>query len=93
MVDFIALFAPHLTPQLTRRTAQLTTQAEVDGLVSHNVTNEQFRTQYAGVFDGSAELACAPAYEAATFVDEVLRKRFALAELLVGHDHGFGRGR
>ncbi len=30
MVDFIALFAPHLTPQLTRRTAQLTTQAEVD---------------------------------------------------------------
>lgn len=33
------------------------------------------------------------AYEAATFVDEVLRKRFALAELLVGHDHGFGKGR
>lgn len=32
-------------------------------------------------------------YEAATFVDEVLRKRFALAELLVGHDHGFGKGR
>ena len=33
------------------------------------------------------------AYDAATFVDEVLRKRFALAELLVGHDHGFGKGR
>ncbi len=33
------------------------------------------------------------AYEASQFVDEVLRARFALAELLVGHDHGFGRGR
>ena len=33
------------------------------------------------------------AYEAAAFVDEVLRKRFSLAELLVGHDHGFGKGR
>ena len=32
MVDFIALFAPHLTPQLTRKAAQLTTQAEVDAL-------------------------------------------------------------
>jgi len=33
------------------------------------------------------------AYEADTFVDEVLRDRYGLAELLVGHDHGFGRGR
>ncbi|MEO7385804.1 MAG: LysR substrate-binding domain-containing protein [Gammaproteobacteria bacterium] len=32
MVEFIALFAPHLTPQLTRRAVQLATQAEVDGL-------------------------------------------------------------
>ncbi len=32
MVDFIALFAPHLTPQITRKVAQLTTQAEVDEL-------------------------------------------------------------
>jgi LysR family cys regulon transcriptional activator len=32
MVDFIALFAPHLTPQLTRKAAQLTTQTEVDEL-------------------------------------------------------------
>ena len=32
MVDFIALFAPHLTPQLTRKAAQLTTQTEVDAL-------------------------------------------------------------
>ncbi len=32
-------------------------------------------------------------YEAATFIDDVLRERYGLAELLVGHDHGFGRGR
>ncbi|MEO7520540.1 MAG: riboflavin biosynthesis protein RibF [Gemmatimonas sp.] len=33
------------------------------------------------------------AYEADAFVDLVLRERFAMQELLVGHDHGFGRGR
>lgn len=32
MVDFVALFAAHLTPQLTRKAAQLSTQAEVDAL-------------------------------------------------------------
>jgi riboflavin kinase/FMN adenylyltransferase len=33
------------------------------------------------------------AFEAERFVDEVLLERFAMRELLVGHDHGFGRGR
>jgi len=33
------------------------------------------------------------AFEAERFVDEVLLGRFAMRELLVGHDHGFGRGR
>lgn len=33
------------------------------------------------------------AYEAAEFVDLVLRGRYGMRELLVGHDHGFGRGR
>lgn len=33
------------------------------------------------------------AYEAERFVDEVLLGQFAMRELLVGHDHGFGRGR
>jgi riboflavin kinase/FMN adenylyltransferase len=32
-------------------------------------------------------------YDAEQFVDEVLRKRLRMQELLVGHDHGFGRGR
>ncbi len=31
--------------------------------------------------------------EAEDFVDRVLRERFAVSELLVGYDHGFGRGR
>ncbi|HYW31617.1 MAG TPA: bifunctional riboflavin kinase/FAD synthetase [Gemmatimonas sp.] len=33
------------------------------------------------------------AYEADAFVDVVLRARYGMRELLVGHDHGFGRGR
>jgi riboflavin kinase/FMN adenylyltransferase len=33
------------------------------------------------------------AFEAERFVDDVLLGRFAMRELLVGHDHGFGRGR
>lgn len=33
------------------------------------------------------------AYDADVFVDQVLRERFRLSELLIGHDHGFGRDR
>lgn len=33
------------------------------------------------------------AYDAEAFVDDVLRRRYHLRELLVGHDHGFGKGR
>jgi riboflavin kinase/FMN adenylyltransferase len=33
------------------------------------------------------------AYGADEFVDEVLRKRFHMRELVIGYDHGFGRGR
>jgi riboflavin kinase/FMN adenylyltransferase len=32
-------------------------------------------------------------YTAAQFVDEVLRKRFHVQHLVIGYDHGFGRGR
>lgn len=32
-------------------------------------------------------------YTAAQFVDEVLRRRFHVKHLVIGHDHGFGRGR
>jgi riboflavin kinase/FMN adenylyltransferase len=33
------------------------------------------------------------AYDAEQFVDVVLRDRFRMRELLIGYDHGFGRGR
>ncbi|MGQ0715378.1 MAG: bifunctional riboflavin kinase/FAD synthetase [Gemmatimonadaceae bacterium] len=33
------------------------------------------------------------AYGAEQFVDEILRKRFHMRELVIGYDHGFGRGR
>ncbi|WP_434480605.1 bifunctional riboflavin kinase/FAD synthetase [Gemmatimonas sp.] len=45
---------------------------------------------YVAVLPFTATLA---AFEAERFVDEVLLGRFAMRELLVGHDHGFGRGR
>jgi riboflavin kinase/FMN adenylyltransferase len=45
---------------------------------------------YLAVLRFTAELA---SYPAARFVDEVLRDRFRMRELLIGHDHGFGRGR
>ena len=32
-------------------------------------------------------------YSAEAFVDVILRGRFRMRELLIGHDHGFGRGR
>jgi riboflavin kinase/FMN adenylyltransferase len=32
-------------------------------------------------------------FDAPRFVDEILRARFGMAELLVGYDHGFGRDR
>lgn len=32
-------------------------------------------------------------YDATTFVNAVLRERFGMRELLIGYDHGFGRGR
>ncbi len=45
---------------------------------------------YVAVLPFSRTLA---AYEADQFVDLVLRDRFRMRELLIGHDHGFGRGR
>ena len=50
----------------------------------------QCGVQYVAVLPFTPQLA---AYDAATFVDLVLRDRYSLAELLMGHDHGFGRNR
>jgi riboflavin kinase/FMN adenylyltransferase len=48
------------------------------------------RIDYAVVLPFTPALA---AYNAAQFVDEVLLHRLGMRELLVGYDHGFGRGR
>lgn len=62
-------------------------------LTSHEEKLELFAqsgVSYVVVLPFTAALA---AYEASAFVDEVLSARYAMRELLVGHDHGFGRGR
>lgn len=50
----------------------------------------QSGVSYVAVLPFTTTLA---AYEADQFVDQVLRRRYVMTELLVGHDHGFGRGR
>jgi riboflavin kinase / FMN adenylyltransferase len=50
----------------------------------------QTGVSYVAVLPFTTALA---AYEAERFVDEVLVGRYGVRELLVGHDHGFGRGR
>ncbi|HET7583286.1 MAG TPA: bifunctional riboflavin kinase/FAD synthetase [Gemmatimonadaceae bacterium] len=45
---------------------------------------------YAAVLPFTSTLA---RYTAAQFVDEVLRRRFHVRHLIIGYDHGFGRGR
>lgn len=64
-------------PRLTLRTEKL------EQLAAAGVS-------YVVVLPFTPELA---ACEAPTFVREILRERLGMAELLVGHDHGFGRGR
>lgn len=48
------------------------------------------RLDYAVVYPFTRTLA---SYDATQFVDEVLLRRLGMRELLVGYDHGFGRGR
>jgi riboflavin kinase/FMN adenylyltransferase len=50
----------------------------------------QSRIDYAAVVPFTAELA---ALTAEQFVDRVLIGTYGMRELLIGHDHGFGRGR
>lgn len=50
----------------------------------------QSGVEHAVVLPFTPSLAALGAEE---FVDDVLRARFGMTELLVGHDHGFGRGR
>jgi riboflavin kinase/FMN adenylyltransferase len=47
-------------------------------------------TNYVSVLPFTAELA---RYSASAFVEDILLRRFGMRELLVGYDHGLGRGR
>jgi riboflavin kinase/FMN adenylyltransferase len=82
----VVTFDPHplqvLRPEHAPRL--LTTFTEkLESLISTGVS-------YVAVVPFTPTLA---ALDAEAFVDDVLRARFGLSELLVGHDHGFGRGR
>jgi len=84
--SLLVTFDPHprevLDPE--RAPALLTTRDEKLGLL------DSTGLDYVAIVPFTAELARRSATE---FVDEVLIQRFRMAELLVGHDHGFGRGR
>lgn len=84
--SLLVTFDPHPREVLNPESAPalLTTRDEkLDLLDSTGI-------DYVAVVPFTAELARRTATE---FVDEVLLARFRMAELLVGHDHGFGRGR
>lgn len=60
------------------------------------VGDEKLEVLAESTLDYLAVLPFTPAlaqYDAPTFVDAVLRERFGMRELLIGYDHGFGRGR
>ena len=82
----LVTFEPHplevLNPSAAPRL--LTTRAE------KLLALEAAGLEYLAVVPFTAGLAQQSAQE---FVEEVLRGRFRMSELLIGHDHGFGRGR
>jgi riboflavin kinase / FMN adenylyltransferase len=82
----LVTFDPHPREVLNPETAPplLTTRDEKLELLGSTGID------YVAVVPFTAELARRTATE---FVDEILIDRFRMNELLVGHDHGFGRGR
>ena len=84
--SLLVTFDPHPREVLDpdRAPALLTTREEKLALL------EPAGLDYVAIVPFTAELARRSATE---FVDEVLIRRFRMVELLVGHDHAFGRGR
>lgn len=84
--SLLVTFEPHPLEVLNPEAAPplLTTRDEKLALL------EPLGLDYVGIVPFTAEFAKRSATE---FVDDVLIRRFRMAELLVGHDHGFGRGR
>jgi riboflavin kinase / FMN adenylyltransferase len=82
----LVTFEPHPLEVLNRDAAPLllTTHEEKVALVGATGLD------YLAVLPFTPELAQLPATR---FVDEILLGRFRMRELLIGHDHGFGRGR
>jgi riboflavin kinase / FMN adenylyltransferase len=84
--SLLVTFDPHPREVLDPENAPqlLTTREEKLALLASTGVD------YVAIVAFTAELARQSATE---FVDDVLIGRFRMAELLVGHDHGFGRGR
>lgn len=84
--SLLVTFDPHPREVLDPQSAPplLTTRDEKLSLL------ETTGLEFVAIVPFTAELARRSATE---FVDDVLLARFRMAELLVGHDHGFGRGR
>ena len=86
LASLLVTFDPHPREVLDPANAPplLTTRDEKLALL------ESTGLDYVAIVPFTAELARRSATE---FVDQVLIERFRLSELLVGHDHAFGRGR
>jgi riboflavin kinase/FMN adenylyltransferase len=84
--SLLVTFEPHPLDVLNPAAAPLllTTREEKLSLLGETGLD------YVAILPFTTELAAQSAEE---FVDRVLRDRFRLAQLLIGHDHGFGRGR
>jgi riboflavin kinase/FMN adenylyltransferase len=84
--SLLVTFEPHPLDVLNPEAAPplLTTTEEKIALLGETALD------YVAIVPFTAELAQLSATE---FVDRVLLDRFRMTELLIGHDHGFGRGR
>jgi riboflavin kinase/FMN adenylyltransferase len=84
--SLLVTFEPHPLEVLNPPAAPmlLTTRGEKLNLLAETGLD------YVAILPFTSELA---AQSAEDFVDLVLREHFRLAQLLIGHDHGFGRGR
>lgn len=85
-VSLLVTFEPHPLEIINPSAAPglLTTRDEKLTLLAKTALD------WVAIVPFTPELAQLPAAE---FVDSILLGRFRMAELLIGHDHGFGRGR
>jgi riboflavin kinase/FMN adenylyltransferase len=85
-VSLLVTFEPHPLEIINPSAAPglLTTRDEKLSLLAKTALDS------VAIVPFTPELAQLPAAE---FVDSILLGRFGMAELLIGHDHGFGRGR